>query len=300
MIVIVSKGKRVHSTRRLCEAAALRGIATRVLSPYKCRMSLLGGQAGLLRGLKPVRLPPGGAAVIPRIGASVTDYGLALINQFESAGFTVLNRAWAFYLARNKMLALQTLSSAGVRVPRTVMSRDREDLEAMAEQVGGFPLVLKLTTGTQGVGVMIAESIGSMRSALDALWGLGQNILVQEYIREGGASDIRVVVVGGRAIASYRRIAPEGEFRSNMHRGAKGERVAPDGETLSMAVKSAAALGLDVAGVDIMTGSEGPVVLEVNASPGLKGVESVTGVDVASAIIDLAVSKAGPGRGRDA
>jgi ribosomal protein S6--L-glutamate ligase len=170
----------------------------------------------------------------------------------------------------------------------------------MAEQVGGFPLVLKLTTGTQGVGVMIAESIGSMRSALDALWGLGQNILVQEYIREGGASDIRVVVVGGRAIASYRRIAPEGEFRSNMHRGAKGERVAPDGETLSMAVKSAAALGLDVAGVDIMTGSEGPVVLEVNASPGLKGVESVTGVDVASAIIDLAVSKAGPGRGRDA
>ena len=295
MIVIVSKGKRVFSTRRLCEAAAARGVATRVLSPYKCRMSLSGGNAELLRGLRPVKLPPGGAAVIPRIGASVTDYGLALINQFESAGFTVLNRAWAFYLARNKMLSLQTLSRAGIHVPRTVMSRDREDLESMAEHVGGFPLVLKLTTGTQGVGVMIAESIESMRSALDALWGLGQNILVQEYIKDSTVSDIRVVVVGGRAVAAYRRIAPTGEFRANMHRGARGEKVVLGAETVSMAVSSAAVLGLDVAGVDIMQAPDGPVVLEVNASPGLKGVEAVTGVDVASSIIDLAILKAGIG-----
>ncbi|MFA6034268.1 MAG: RimK family alpha-L-glutamate ligase [Myxococcota bacterium] len=289
MIVIISKGRRVWSTRRLWETAKARNLRVRIVSPYKCKMVLGPDGAGVIHGVKAMKPPRTGGAVIPRIGASVTDFGLALLNQFHMLGYGVLNQPASFYLARNKLLALQTLSAAGIRVPRTVMSRDRDDLDQMVERVGGFPLILKLTTGTQGVGVMIAESMESMRSALDALWGLGQNILIQEYVRESLGSDIRVVVVGGEAVAAYRRVARTGEFRSNIHRGGRGETVVLSPEVSAAAIGSVRAIGLDVAGVDILESSGGPMVIEVNASPGLKGVEETTGVDVAAKIIDLAV-----------
>jgi ribosomal protein S6--L-glutamate ligase len=295
LLIIISKGKRVHSTRRLYEAAKARGEKVRVLNPLKCKVLLGAGEGnsnGVVHGMKPVRPPRAGGAVIPRIGASVTDFGLALITQFEMMGFAVLNRPQAFYLARNKLLTLQTLSAAGIRVPATVMSRDREDLDSMVEGVGGFPLILKLTTGTQGVGVMIAEGMPSMRAALDALWGLGQNILIQQYVKEASGRDVRAVVVGGEAVAAYRRVARKGEFRSNIHRGGTGERMAPDPDMMKTAVDAAGALGLDVAGVDMLESADGPMVMEVNASPGLKGVEAATGVNVASKIVDLAVRRA--------
>jgi ribosomal protein S6--L-glutamate ligase len=295
MIVIISKGRRVHSTRRLYEAARARGEKVRVVSPLKCKILLGAGEGsshGVLRGAKPLRCPRTGGAVIPRIGASVTDFGLALLNQLEMLGFRVINRAGAFYLARNKLMTLQTLTAAGIRVPRTVMSRDREDLDAMVDRVGGFPLVLKLTTGTQGVGVMIAEGMASMRAALDALWGLGQNILIQEYVREAAGRDVRVLVVGGEAVAAYRRIARKGEFRANIHRGGKGERIELGAELKDAALSSVRALGLDVAGADILESETGPMVMEVNASPGLAGIETATGVDVASRIVDFAIRMA--------
>jgi ribosomal protein S6--L-glutamate ligase len=311
MIVIISKGRRVHSTRRLYDEAHARGEKVRVLSPLKCKILLGCGDGGggvtpslqgsafsagtvhaILSGVRPVKPSRRGAAVIPRIGASVTDFGVALLTQFEMLGFAVLNRAHAFHLARNKLLALQTLSAAGIRVPRTVMSRDREDLDAMVDRVGGFPLVLKLTTGTQGVGVMIAESMGAMRAALDALWGLGQNILIQQYVREAAGRDVRVLVAGGEPVAACRRVAKKGEFRSNLHRGGKGEPVSPDGAISSVAIASARAIGLDIAGVDILESDDGPMVMEVNASPGLRGIEAVTGVNVAGRIIDVALEAA--------
>ena len=309
MILIISKGKRVYSTRRLYDEAKARGEKVRVLNPLKCKILLGAGEAGggeatpsrqssavpvgghsVLRGVRPVTPSRRGTAVIPRIGASVTDFGLALLTQFEMLNFRVLNPPQAFHLARNKLLALQTLSAAGIRVPRTVMSRDREDLDAMVDRVGGFPLVLKLTTGTQGIGVMIAESMGAMRAALDALWGLGQNILIQEYVRESAGRDVRVIVAGGAPVAAYRRVAQKGEFRSNLHRGGHGESVALDDRLQSVAVASARAIGLDVAGVDILEADDGPMVTEVNASPGLKGVETVTGINVAGRIIEVAIA----------
>jgi ribosomal protein S6--L-glutamate ligase len=318
VLVIISRGKRIYSTRRLYDEARARGAKVRVLSPFACKIllgcgdspgtgtsrlqpgfpepdrsrsthPLAGGAHSVVRGTRAVRPGRRGGAVIPRIGASVTDFGLALLTQFEMLGFRVLNRAGAFHLARNKLLALQTLSAAGIRVPRTVMSRDRTDLDAMVDRVGGFPLVLKLTTGTQGVGVMIAESMEAMRSALDALWGLGQNILIQQYVREAAGRDVRVVVVGGLPVAAYRRIARTGDFRSNLHRGGKGESVMPSGDLAAVAVASASALGLDVAGVDILESDEGPMVMEVNASPGLRGAEKFAGVNVAGAIVNLAL-----------
>ena len=293
MILIISRGRRVYSTRRLYDEAKARGEKVRVLSPLKCKI-LLGcadgaGGHGVLKGVTPVKPSRRGTAVIPRIGASVTDFGLALLTQFEMLGFRVLNRPHAFYLARNKLLAAQTLSAAGIKVPRTVMSRDREDLDAMVDRVGGFPLVLKLTTGTQGVGVMIAESITAMRAALDALWGLGQNILIQEYVREAAGRDVRVVVAGGAVVAAYRRVAKKGEFRSNLHRGGHGEAIAHDERLAAIALASPRAIGLDVAGVDILESDDGPMVMEVNASPGLKGVEAATGVNVAGMMVDAAI-----------
>jgi ribosomal protein S6--L-glutamate ligase len=294
MIIIISKGRKVFSTRRLYDTAKLRGERVRIVNPLKCKVLLAAGENGahgMLHGIKPVRVPRAGGVVIPRIGASVTDFGLALLNQFEMMGFSVLNRPGAFYLARNKLLALQTLAAAGIRVPATVMSRDREDLDSMVDMVGGFPLVLKLTTGTQGVGVMIAEGMPAMRGALDALWGLGQNILIQQYVKESSGRDVRVVVVGGVAVAAYRRVAQKGEFRSNIHRGGKGEPMELTPEMEKAALSSTAALGLDIAGVDLLEADGGPMVMEVNASPGLRGIEGVTGVDVASRIIDLVVTK---------
>ena len=293
MMLIISKGKRVYSTRRLYDEAKARGAQVRVVSPLKCKI-LLGcaedGGHSVLRGVAPIRPSRRGTVVLPRIGASVTDFGLALLTQFEMLGFRVLNRAQAFHLARNKLLALQTLSAAGIRVPRTVMSRDRADLDAMVDRVGGFPLVLKLTTGTQGIGVMIAESMAAMRAALDALWGLGQNILIQEYVRAAAGRDVRVIVAGGAPVAAYRRVARKGEFRSNLHRGGHGEALDADTRLAAVAVASTRAIGLGIAGVDILEAGDGPMVMEVNASPGLKGVETVTGLNVAGSIVDAALA----------
>jgi ribosomal protein S6--L-glutamate ligase len=227
--------------------------------------------------------------VVPRIGTSLTEYGLAVIHQFELMGVPVLNASGAVYKARDKLRSLQVLVARGVPVPATLMARNPESVEWCIEQLGGPPVVLKLLQGTQGVGVMLAESLAAAEAILDAMWGLNQNILVQKFIGESRGRDVRCIVVGGRVVAAMRRVARAGSFRSNLHRGGRGESVTPvPPEIERVALEASRAVGLTVSGVDMLEGKDGPLVTEVNVSPGLEGVEAATGVDVAREMIRYA------------
>jgi ribosomal protein S6--L-glutamate ligase len=223
--------------------------------------------------------------VLPRIGASITDYGLAVLGHFERNGVPVCNDALSISRSRDKLRALQLLSAHDVGIPRTALARDARAVRDAVDAVGGTPVLIKLLQGTQGVGVMIADTKQAVESTLDTLWSLGQNIILQELIAESKGRDIRALVVGDEVVAAIQRTARDGEFRSNLHRGGAGVRIELDETYRAAAVTAARVMGLDVAGVDLLESREGPRVIEVNSSPGLRGVERASGVDVAQRII---------------
>jgi ribosomal protein S6--L-glutamate ligase len=294
-ILVLSRNTKLYSTRRLVEAAKNRGHEVRVVDTLHCYMNI--------SSLEPVvhykgeRLV-GFDAVIPRIGASITFYGAAVLRQFEMMGMYPLNESVAITRSRDKLRSLQLLSRKGVGLPVTSFAHSPDDIEDVIRIVGGAPLVIKLLEGTQGIGVVLAETQKAAESVIEAFMGLSANIMVQEFIKEAGGSDIRCFVIGEKVVAAMKRTAKEGEFRSNLHRGGTAEVVKLTPEERSTAVRAANILGLNVAGVDILRSNHGPVVMEVNSSPGLQGIETATGKDIAGLIIEFIEKNAKPHKTR--
>ncbi len=293
-IGILSRNRKLYSTRRLVEAAEERGHDVRVVDTLKCYMDINSSSPAIYyRGEKLDDYD----AVIPRIGASITDYGTAVIRQFEMMGVYCLTESIPLGRSRDKLRALQLLSRKGVGLPMTGFAHDVQNGRELIKLVGGAPVVLKLLSGTQGRGVVLAETIKAAESVIDAFTELGADFLVQEFIKEAGGNDVRAFVIGRRVVAAMKRTAAEGEFRSNLHRGGSATVTRLTPEERSTAVKAAQTMGLDVAGVDILRSSRGPLVMEVNSSPGLRGIEEATGKDIAGRIIDYVEDNARPARG---
>jgi ribosomal protein S6--L-glutamate ligase len=296
---ILSRNPRLYSTRRLAAAVKALGHRALVLDTLRCNMVLSRERPAIFyRGAEAPRLD----VVIPRIGASITHYGLAVVNQLDMMGVPVLANATPIARARDKLRALQLLARFGVDIPRTAMCRFREEVPQAVEQVGGLPCIIKLIQGTQGVGVMIASSMEEVRGMLDTFWDLGQGILLQEFVRESKGRDVRALVIGDRVVAAMRRQARTGEFRSNIHRGGKGSAVTLPREFAEAAVKATRVIGLEVAGVDMLEARTGPKIMEVNSSPGFEGLERATGLDIARLYVEHALEFArarqgGAGRG---
>jgi ribosomal protein S6--L-glutamate ligase len=281
-IAVLSRNAKLYSTSRLVEAARARGHEIDVVDPIGCVLVISRSTHKMYARGREVR---GYDVVIPRIGASVTDYGLAVLTYFERAGIPSVNSGVSIARSRDKLRALQYLSAHDVGIPRTAMARTPEAIRAAVDAVGGTPVIIKLLQGTQGVGVMIAESPAAVESTIDTLWGLGQNIILQEFVAESKGRDLRAIVVGGELVAAMRRTAKKGEFRSNLHRGGAGKRTELAPEYARAALDAARIMGLGVAGVDMLESSAGPRVIEVNSSPGLRGIERAAGIDVAAQII---------------
>jgi len=294
-IAVLSRNRKLYSTRRLVEAAEQRGHEVQVLNTLKCYMNIA--------SLRPVvhyrgeRLEPFDA-VIPRIGASVTFYGAAVVRQFEMMGAYPANESVAITRSRDKLRSMQILARAGIGLPLTGFANSPDDTEDLIKLVGGAPLVVKLLEGTQGKGVVLAENQKAAEALIEAFRALGANFLVQEFIKEAGGSDLRCFVIGEKVVAAMQRSAKEGEFRSNLHRGGSAETVKLTPEERSTAVRAAHQMGLNVAGVDLLRSNHGPVVMEVNSSPGLEGIERATGKDVAGMIIEFIEKNARPNRTR--
>jgi ribosomal protein S6--L-glutamate ligase len=282
-VVILSRKESLYSTRALREAAERRGHQVRVLDTLQFDIRVSKRNAELFYDGKPVGPVD---AVIPRIGASITVFGLAVVRQFEMMGVYCLNESQAIARSRDKLRTLQILSAHDVGVPPTVFTRQAEHVAASMERVAGPPVVVKLLEGTQGIGVILAETAAAASSVVEAFHGLDQNILIQKFIREAKGADIRAIVVGRRVVAAMRRQAAAGEFRSNIHRGGTTTKIALSADCRRSAVLAARVLGLRVAGVDLIESDEGPMVMEVNSSPGLEGIQKATKVDVAAAIIE--------------
>jgi len=283
-IGILSRNPKLYSTRRLVEAAEARGHEVHVIDTMRCYMNITSMKPEV--HYKGENLT-GFDAVIPRIGASVTFYGTAVLRQFEMMGVYPLNESVAISRSRDKLRALQLLSRKGIGLPVTGFAHRPDDVDDLIKMVGGAHLVIKLLEGTQGIGVVLAETKGAAESVIEAFMGLQANILVQEFIKEAGGADIRCFVVGGKVVASMKRQGKEGEFRSNLHRGGSANLIRITPEERSTAVRAAQTMGLNVCGVDLLRSNHGPVVMEVNSSPGLGGIETATGKDVAGLIIDF-------------
>src|SRR5712692_3412910 len=282
-VVILSRRPELYSTRVLAEAARKRGHDVRVLDTLQFDIRLRRRHPELFYRGEPVGPVD---AVIPRIGASITFFGLAVVRQFEMKGVYCLNESQAIARSRDKLRCLQLLSRHDIGLPATVYTRQAEHVPACIERVDGPPVVVKLLEGTQGIGVVLAETTPAAASVIEAFHGLDQNILIQQFIGESKGADIRAVVVGRKVVAAMKRQAIAGEFRSNIHRGGKAKKVRLSPEYRKTALAAARVLGLRVAGVDLIESAEGPMVMEVNSSPGLEGIEKTTGVDVAAAIIE--------------
>lgn len=291
-IAILSRNRRLYSTRRLIEAAEARGHEVQVVDVLRCYMNIVSRNPSVHLEGKPL---PAFDAVIPRIGASVTAYGTAVLRQFEMMGTYTLIESVALARSRDKLRSLQLLSRKGVGLPITGFANKPGDSKDVIKMVGGAPVVIKLLEGTQGIGVVLAETRKAAESVIEAFMGLQANILVQEYIKEAGGADVRCLVVGGKVVAAMKRQAAEGEFRSNLHRGGSASLVKITPEERATAVSAAKILGLSVAGVDLLRSSRGPLVMEVNSSPGLEGIESASGKNVASIIIEELEKNARPG-----
>jgi ribosomal protein S6--L-glutamate ligase len=277
-IAILSRNSKLYSTQRLVQAAEERGHQVRVLDALRCYMNITMNRPSVhYRGEELETFD----AVIPRIGASVTYYGTAVLRQFEMMGTFPLNESVAITRSRDKLRSLQLLSRKGLGLPVTGFAHKPDDVEDLIKMVGGAPLVIKLLEGTQGIGVVLAETHKAAESVIEAFMGLKTNILVQEFIQEAGGSDIRCFVIGDKVVASMKRQGKEGEFRSNLHRGGTASLVRITPEERSTAVRAAKTMGLNVAGVDLLRSNHGPVVMEVNSSPGLEGIEKATGKDIA-------------------
>ncbi|HVP68054.1 MAG TPA: RimK family alpha-L-glutamate ligase [Anaeromyxobacteraceae bacterium] len=284
-IAILSRNRKLYSTRRLVEAAKSLGHKPLVFDTLHCNMVLSRVRPAIFyRGEEIPRVD----VVIPRIGASITHYGLAVVNQFDMMGVPVLANSIPIARSRDKLRALQLLSRFGIDIPRTAMCRYREEVPHAVEQVGGLPCIIKLIQGTQGVGVMIASTMEEVRGMLDTFWNLGQEILLQEFVAESKGRDVRALVIGDRVVAAMRRQARTGEFRSNIHRGGTAKALRLDRDQAEAAVKAARVIGLEVAGVDMLESRSGPKIMEVNSSPGFEGLEKVTRVDIARLYVEHA------------
>lgn len=282
LIGILSRNRRLYSTARLVEAAEARGHDVRVIDVLRCYMDITSHSPTIHYKGEELN---GFDAIIPRIGASVTFYGTAVVRQFEMMGVASLNESVAITRSRDKLRSLQLLSRKGLGLPVTGFAHSPDDIDDLIDEVGGAPVVIKLLEGTQGLGVVLAETRKAAESVIQAFMGLNTNILVQEYIKEAGGSDIRCFVVGGKVVAAMRRSAGPGEFRSNLHRGGEASKIRITPEERSTAQRAAKTMGLNVCGVDILRSNHGPVIMEVNSSPGLKGIEETTGIDIATTVI---------------
>lgn len=283
-LAILSANSKLYSTRRLVEAAEQRGHEVDVINHNHCYVEMETSSNNVYLGDHTLDQYD---AIIPRIGASVTFYGSSIIRQFEVKHVYTTLSSLALVRSRDKLRATQVLAKNGIGIPKTVFAKQPSDVKNLIKTVGGPPLVVKLLEGTQGLGVVLAETKAAAKSVIEAFYGLNANILVQEFIKEAGGSDIRVLVVGGKVVAAYKRQGEEGEFRSNLHRGGTGVKVKLSTAEKKTAIAATKALGLNVAGVDMLRSDRGPLVLEVNSSPGFEGVERVTGVDVAGTIIEF-------------
>ena len=294
-IGILSRKAELYSTRRLVEAARERGHAVHVINPLRCYMNITSHSPAI--HYKGEQLE-GFDAVIPRIGASITFYGTAVVRQFEMMGVYCVNESVAISRSRDKLRSMQLLARKGIGLPVTGFAHSTKYTDDLIDLVGGSPLVVKMIEGTQGVGVVLAETKKAAQSVIQAFRSLKANILVQEFIKESSGRDIRCWVVGEKVVAAMLRQGPDGEFRSNLHRGGRAEMVRITPEERSTAVRAAKIMGLRVAGVDMLRSNHGPVVMEVNSSPGLEGIEKTTGKDVAGLVVAYVEKHAAPNKTR--
>ncbi len=284
-IAILSRRQDLYSTTRLVEAAKLHGHEADVIDTLRCYMNITSSHPSIHYKGKEL---PFYDAVIPRIGASVTFYGAAVVRQLEMMNVFCVNDSIAITRSRDKLRCLQLLSKRGIGLPITGFAHSLDEIQDLIKMVGGPPLVIKFLEGTQGIGVILVETSKAARSMIEAFLGLKVNILVQEYIKEAGGADIRCFVVGGNVVAAMKRQSKSSEeFRSNLHRGGQASAVEITDEERTMAIRSAHIMGLNIAGVDIVRSDRGPLVIEVNASPGLEGIEKATNIDVAGKIIEF-------------
>jgi len=289
-IAILSRNKKLYSTRRLVETAVQRGHEVRVVDALRCYMNITSLKPSIhYRG----DVLEGFDAVIPRIGASITFYGTAVLRQFEMMNVFPLNESVAVTRSRDKLRSAQLLARKGVGMPVTGFAHNPDDIQDLLKQVGGSPVVIKLLEGTQGIGVVLAETQKAAESVIQAFMGLQANIMVQEFIKEAGGSDLRCFVVGDKVVAAMQRQGPEGEFRSNLHRGGSASLARLTPQERATAVRAAKIMGLEVCGVDLLRSNHGPVVMEVNSSPGLEGIEAASGKDVASIILEYMEKRVG-------
>ncbi len=293
-IAILSRNKNLYSTKSLLKAAEARGHEVRVIDYLRCHMSITSMKPKIFLDQEELNYD----AIIPRIGASNTFYGTAAVRQFEMMGTYSVNESVAISRSRDKLRSLQLLSRRGIGLPVTAFAHDSKATGNIIKSCGGAPLVIKLLEGTQGVGVVLAETAKAAESVIEAFRGLNTHILAQEFIKEAGGADIRCLVVGGKVVASMKRQGKEGEFRSNLHRGGNASVVRITPEERSTATRAAKIMGLNVAGVDLLRSNHGPVIMEVNSSPGLEGIETATGKDLAGKIIECIEKNARPYRTR--
>jgi ribosomal protein S6--L-glutamate ligase len=292
-IVILCRNPQLYSHQRLIEAARARGHEVDTINHLRCTIDIASHRPKIHYHGKALAKPD---AVIPRIGASVTFFGTAVVRQFEMMRVYCVNESVAISRSRDKLRSLQLLSRKGIGLPVTVFAHKTSNAEEIVKLAGGAPVVIKLLEGTQGIGVVLGETPKAAASIIEAFGGVNTNILVQEYVKEAHGEDIRCIVIGDRVVASMQRTGREGDFRSNLHRGgsAKAARITP--QERATAIGAARAMGLNVCGVDMLRSNHGPVVMEVNSSPGLEGVETATGVDVAGKIIEFIEKNAVPGK----
>ncbi|MBU2863785.1 30S ribosomal protein S6--L-glutamate ligase [Reinekea forsetii] len=290
-IAVLSRNENLYSTRRLVEAGRARGHEVEVIDTLHCYMDITRSRPAVRYHGEEL---PYFDAVIPRIGASITFYGTAVVRQFEMMGTFCVNESVAISRSRDKLRSLQLMSRKDVGLPRTGFASKPDNVKDLIKNVGGAPLVIKLLEGTQGIGVVLADTNKAAESIIEAFMGLKANILVQEYIKEAGGADIRCFVVGGKVVAAMKRQGAEGEFRSNLHRGGSAKLIKLSKEERATAAKAAKVMGLNVCGVDLLQSKNGPVVMEVNSSPGLEGIEQATGKDVAGLIFDFIETDAKP------
>ena len=290
---MLARNPELYSHRRLVDAAQTRGHTLDVLNTLRCTVHIASHRPTVFYNGEPVARYD---AIIPRIGASVTQYGMAVLRQFEMGGVWPLNESVAIGRSRDKLRSMQILAKHGLGLPLTAFAHDPRQTSEIIKAVEGPPVVIKLLEGTQGIGVVLAETEASAKSVIEAFRGANVNILVQEFIKEAGGTDIRAFVIGGKVVAAMKRTGAPDDFRSNLHRGGSAQVIKITPEERSTALRAAKHMGLNVCGVDMLRSNHGPVIMEVNSSPGLEGIEAATGKDVAGMIVDFIAANAKVGK----
>ena len=295
-LAILSRSRSLHSTKRLLEEAAKLDVECVVLNPLRCELSLQTGEPKVFVYNRSVERID---AVLPRIGSSITEYGLLVVRQFEAMGIPCANGSDAILNSRNKFRALQLCAAEGIEIPHSVISRSFSDFPTALRRIGSMPVVLKLLQGAQGIGVMLGRDLSSADSILGTMLSLDKDLLIQEFIRESQGTDVRLLVIGGKVVAAMRRQAKRGEFRANIHRGGWGEQLKRIPKSYErMALAATKTVGLEIAGVDVLESEHGPKLLEINSSPGFQELEKSTGINIAEQMIRMAMKKAARGKRR--